>query len=178
MLPAWRKRMEKINEEVLKLIAKRVKQASLAFYYRINGTVRIIDYGDIYSDAWETAIKAIETWDPDKGRKLESWIVFMIHRELKKNYYDFLPYEELNEEVCSCRKYPSPEQCIMTKQKFERMSPLSRWIFVSVFNGEIESRDDNKNSIKQAVKKECRNNGIAWNKIRAAFHELKQAAGE
>lgn len=158
-------------------IIKRVKQASYSFY--IHNAHLNIDYKDVLSESFLIMLKALETWDPVKGRSKESWVVFLIHRELRKMYWK---EEEIfiSQDDIDTWHYTGvdTDDLLISKEKFENLSGLSKYIFNKIFNGEIKTDSDKKNTIKQAAKKQMRKDGISWGKIRSTFRELKDAAEE
>ena len=150
---------------------KTAKQVSAAFVRRFPR----FEYNEVLSEAYIIMTDAIATWEPDKGRALQSWIAFMIHRNLKKIFFKdpIMMVTDMDEFV---NTELNPEQIYLEYEKQHSLSKLSRDILRMVYNGEVPATKDNKNSIKGAIKTQLRKQGVAFNKIKSAFHELKMAA--
>lgn len=140
-----------------------------------------IDKEEAVAESMVIMLDAIDTWNPDKGRNIRSWIAFKCHRELKKIFLQsetsvVVYTDSLIEIEESLLNEVDPETMIVGRDKFAELSETSKDIIRMVFSGKL-SKNGNKNSIKQEIKAKLRKNGVAFNKIQTAFHELKQAVG-
>ena len=149
---------------------KTAQQVSAAFCRRFPR----FEYNEVLSEAYIIMTDAVQSWDPVKGRALQSWIAFMIHRNLKKILFNDPMLISIEDE--NAMTQINPEQIYLEYEKLRSLSKLSQDILSMVYKGEIESKNENRNSIKAAIKNKLREKGIAFNKIQSAFHELKLAA--
>jgi DNA-directed RNA polymerase specialized sigma subunit len=142
---------------------KIVHQVSHSFYRKHPH----IEYDEIVAEACLIMIKAIETFDPEKGRSLNSWIGFMIHRNLKKVFADEMDSVEYDDGMYNCNRF-DPERIFFFKESLNSLSNASKEVIQMIFHQDIST----KKEIKQAL----RTKGFAWNKIQKAFCELKRFA--
>ncbi len=126
-----------------------------------------IEYNEILSEANIIFIKAIDTYNPMRERTLCSWIAFLMHRELRKQFKDLLPCVEYNDSLQNNNTY-NPERIYIFKETLNNLSTASKIIIKIIFEKNI--------STKKEIKKELRSQGFAWNKIQMAFCELKGVA--
>jgi methylaspartate ammonia-lyase len=151
---------------------KIVKQVSQSFYKKNTH----LSYEEILDVALNSMIKALETYNPKKERTLNSWIAFIAHRELRKNFKKYTPEFEFIDYLTETNIY-DPERICMFKETMENLSETAKYTVHMLLNGDI-SFANNKNEIKRNIKTKLREKGYAWNKIQSAFSELKTYAKE
>ncbi len=142
---------------------KIARQASYSFYKRNPH----LEHDEIMAESNLAMMEAIETFDPTKGRSLNSWIGFIVHRHLNKTYKDYQHMEELfdwNMPNIS----QNPERVYIFKEVTNSLSTASKETIKMIFNDGIYA--------KKELKEKLRNKGFAWNKIQTAFYELRQIA--
>ena len=126
-----------------------------------------IDFDDILSESHLIMIRAMETFDPEKGRSLNSWVAFLIHRNLKKIFAEHLPCVEYNDSLSRNDQF-NPERIFFFKEALKSMSSASKEVINLIMKENVVT--------KKEIKTELRNKGFAWNKIQKAFCELKKFA--
>lgn len=157
---------------------KTAKQVASSFYKKNPG----LEFNEILSESYLMMMDAVNTWNPEKGRTLQSWIGFIVHRELRKKLHKgeltsnspvfICHYENIEEQVIN---HLDPERILLEKEKIYGLSQLSRNILDMAF-AEVQEGQRSKNKIKAQIKERLRTQGVSCNKIQVAFHELRMAA--
>ncbi len=124
-----------------------------------------IEYNEILAESNLAMIKAISTYDPVKGRTLNSWIGFLIHRELRKKFKEDILCLEYNDELQRCDRF-NPERLMMFKESINSLSKAAKESIKIVLQKNIYT--------KKEIKQELRLQGFAYNKIQTAFCELRK----
>lgn len=159
---------------------KVARQVAYSFYQKNLAPLRsrAIDDKEVIAEAYFAMTKAMQSYDPSKGRSMRSWIAYLAHRRLNKmidREIKLLKWEEAHDYEMGIAS-TNAEDMMMQYEKMDALSELSKHIMQMIFNAEIEVSDHNKNTIKRAIKDRLRDEGYAYNKIKSAFKELKLAA--
>lgn len=167
--------MSQLNENM-----KVARQAAYSFYQKNLAPLksRAIDDKEVIAEAYFAVVKAMQTYDPSKGRTMKSWTAYLTHRRLRR-MLDREMRVNANEQVYDFDigiNSSNAEEMLMHFEKVNSLSEISKHIMQMILNAEIEVADHNKNTIKRAIKDRLREEGYAYNKIKSAFKELKMAA--
>ena len=147
---------------------KVVKQVSQSFYKNHPH----ISYDEILDVALDAMTTAIETYNPRKGRNFKSWTAFIAHRKLRKHFKNIDFQIEFIDYLSETVTY-NPERMCIFKETIENLSDAAKYAIHIIFNEELSTTNNGKNETKRALKLKLRECGFAWNKIQAAFSELK-----
>jgi len=150
-------------------IQKTAIQAARAFHAKNNHLNR----EDLESEALLIMYKAVSSWSPDKGRTMKSWVAFLVHRDLKKQFRDNTLFEEINDTMISST-ITNPERVSAFKEELQNVSSTAKRTLDILFSRAIHKKK--KNEIKREIKSILRSEGYSWNKIQIAFNELKVIA--
>ena len=162
----------------MKDLMETARKASYEFY-KMNPH---LDYQELISEAYLAMVEAVNTWKPDGGRSLNSWVVYVVEQKLCKefgrsiNNIDFGEVEELAIAHSSDPDCINPEILMCLNDTISSMSQTSREIIRAIFQEEITPTKLNKNAVTKEIKKYLRNKGVSWCKIQEAFKELRQYA--
>lgn len=126
-----------------------------------------LDMDDIIGEASLAMVEALQTFEVDRGRSVESWCVFLAHRALNKKFYDEEIFMEYIDDL-SLSYTTNPERVFLAKEAITSVSKAAKEAVKLVFIDQIFE--------KQEIKKELREQGFAWNKIQTAFGELRRLA--
>lgn len=164
---------------------KTAKQAAFQFYSNRKQYIPELEHKEVLAESYLAMMEAIETWEPDRGCALESWVGRIVHQTLRKRFHrdpvlvDIEDIELLsNENMFSKRQ--DPERLLLEKEKhIERMRGLSQTArkVLKIIN-ECECLPEKKNEAKRMIKKELREKEIAWNKIRSSLQELRRVTAQ
>jgi len=158
----------------LNLRMLRTKQAARSFYRRkyLYGKV---DFNEVLAEAYLAMAEAMLTWNPEKESKMESWIVFMVHRTLRKKFFGKMDQQLIDFDVEICLSdQPNQLDIVIEREKRNLLSDTAKEALHLANYVEVEK--ESKNYLKKAIKKELSKRGISSYKIRYAFSELKEAA--
>lgn len=144
-------------------LMKTAEQAAVAFHKRNTN----LDLDDLISEAHLIMIDAFHSYDPTKGRSLKSWVGFLVHRNLRKKFWYKLKENELELETYGSDSL-NPERVAIFKETLNNFSEASKEVVSIIFDKSIHEKNE--------IKKEMRKKGFAWNKIQAAFSELRTFA--
>ena len=126
-----------------------------------------LDLDEIIGEVNLAAVEAMQTFQENRGRMLDSWIAFMAHRALNKRFYeepDFLEYFS----DMSVSYAMDPERICLAKEAIMSVSQAAKEAVRIVFVDQVFE--------KQEIKNNLRKKGFAWNKIQTAFCELRRLA--
>jgi len=159
---------------------KTARQVAYSFYQKNFRKLRAraIDDKEVIAEAYFAMTKAMQSYDPNKGRSIRSWTAYLAHRNLNKMLYRETKIYR-TEEACDYDigiASSNAEEMMILSEKLDSLSDISKYIMRMIYNAEIEIADHNKNTIKRAIKDKLREEGYAYNKIKSAFKELKLAA--
>lgn len=161
---------------------KTAKQAACQFHRRN----WFLEKDEVEAEAQLAMMEALVTWEPTKGRTLRSWIAFIVHRTLRKRFgwdgvaFDPVEIETISNEHGITMSKNNPEYLLMIKEKHEeRRKQLSATAkeMLNMLNSNIEI-PYKKNEAKRIIRENMREKGVAWNKIRTAFQELREATAQ
>jgi len=135
-----------------------------------------LDKDDVRSEAVLIMYSAFDTYDPEKGRTLKSWIAFLVHRELRKMYSNALTEVSYDPDIMfnsmsNDKTTGNPERQFLFQETVDNLSEAGVEVVKMVFGGELEA--DGKNNVKREIKHRLRDLGYSWCKIQKAFKELK-----
>jgi len=160
----------------MKKCLKVAGQASAVFYkkyYYIH-----MESEEVQAEAYLAMADALITYQPDRGRKIESWVGFKVNRHLKKRFLKDYRFKEVHikdfDELIS-NGYDM-ERTLLVQEAIENSDPLSKEIMKLLLKGKLITKNDNKNTIKQEIMKTFRERGYGIQKIKKAFNELKKIA--
>lgn len=162
---------------------KRARQAAHKAYDR-NG--RTVERSELIAEAYLVMTEALLTWDPERGRSQESWVGYLVNRELKKKcaqssvVFDHDDIDDFSSEQVLRGAREDPESVLLTKEKHElrRNSLSSTAQEVLSILAENCAIPDKKNEAKRIVREHLREEGVAWNKIKSAFKELREVTAQ
>lgn len=126
-----------------------------------------LDLDDLIGESSLAMIEALQTFEADRGRTLESWCVFLAHRTLNKKFYQEPNFLEYIDDL-SISYAMDPERVCLAREAITSVSQAAKEAVKLVFIDQIFE--------KQEIKKELREQGFAWNKIQTAFCELRRLA--
>lgn len=156
---------------------KTARKAAWYFYRRYKNSFHL-DVDDVRSEAYVAMLHALDTHNPNRERGKQSWIGYCVLRHLRKTFLmkPFLPkthIEDFDELISN--KY-NLERTLMILEALQDMSDLPKEMFEMVLSGKIDTKDDNKNTIKQELFRIFKERGFGIQKIKKAFHDLKTLA--
>jgi len=161
----------------MKQCMKVAGQASYAFYDRYRHYLHM-EAEEVKAESLLAMTEAMISYEENRGRTLESWVVYIVKRHLRKKFLK-VPWirrvhlDNFDELITD---HYDMERTLLIKEALDNLSPLSKEMFDIILNGELVTKDDNKTTIKREIKKLLRSRGYGIQKIKSALHELKQVA--
>ena len=152
-------------------------QASYAFYDRWRIYFHI-EAEEVKAESLLAMTEAMITYEPDRGRTLESWVVFIVKRHLRKKFLK-VPWarrvhlDNFDEVITD---HYDMERSLLIKEALNGLSPLCKEMFDVILNGNLVTEDDNKNTIKRKLKETFQGRGYGIQRIKKALQELKTVA--
>jgi len=140
-----------------------------------------LEKDELVAESYVIMVDAISSWDAGKGRALNSWVAFVVHRELKKKYVSNSSTPntcEYNDELSESTVY-EPERIIAFWSDIADLSTTGQEVVELLLRTPeaLElSETHGKNAVKSHIKKVLRKRKTPWNKIQLAFKELRALA--
>ena len=161
----------------MKKCMKVAGQASYSFYKRWCIYFHI-EAEEVKAESLLAMAEAMTTYEPNRGRTLESWVVYIVKRHLRKKFLKvpWVHRVHLDDFDNLITDHYDMERSLLIKEALNDLSPLSKEMFDVILNGNLVTKDDNKNTIKREVKKLLRSRGYSIQRIKSALHELKTVA--
>jgi len=139
-----------------------------------------LEKDELVAESYVVMVEAISSWDSTKGRALNSWVAFIVHRELKKKYCQRNPYENVDyNDDLSESTVNEPERVISFWSDICDLSETGQQVVEMLLKTPeaLElSEKFGKNAVKRKIKTTLRKQEVPWNKIQLAFKELKELA--
>lgn len=150
---------------------KIAKQASYSFYQKNFH----LEPDEVLAEAYSAMMEALRTFNPTKGRNLNSWVGFKVNRRLRKKFQvkEELP-DDLSKIISSTYSQTNPESILLFKETINSFSDAAKETVSMLLNSQIEATG--KNKTKREIKEKLRTKGFSYNKIQKAFHELRSFA--
>ena len=126
-----------------------------------------LEKAEVTAEANLAMIEAINTFDPEKGRNLKSWVGFMVHRSLRKTFQFQVEHLQYIDDL-SCSRALDPERIYILKETINSFSKAAKEVITIILQNPV--------SRKSEIKSQLRKQGFAFNKIQTAFTELRRFA--
>jgi hypothetical protein len=141
-----------------------------------------LDFQEVVSEAYLNMMEALNTWNPEKGRSKNSWVAFIVKRELWRSLdfsQELTNFDEISDIISFQSSDPNtmnPELLMIVNETIGSFTETSKEIIRAIFEEKIKPETYNKNAVTREIKSYLRSKGFPWWKIQAAFKELRQYA--
>lgn len=138
-----------------------------------------IDFQEAINEAYLSMMKALNSWNPEKGRSKNSWVAFIVKRDLWKSFdfsQEMVNFDEVSDIISFQSSDPNtinPESLMILNETIGDFTDTSKEIIQAIFQEKIKPKSYNKNAVTKEIKNYLRNKGFPWWKIQEAFRELR-----
>lgn len=142
------------------------------------------DPDDVAGTAYLAMCKAVQSWNPEGGRSMKSWVAFLVQREFCDEFITEIDEETggrvgvtgLDPEMEESGRDYNPERVCALYEAISNLSPAAREAARIALRGEVDAESGGRNDAKRAIKKRMDELGWSAKKVRQAFTELRELA--